>query len=300
MCTSCAVCASAAGSREPTTTIFSSCSVGVRFACASLSTSAARRGAPTSARPARASIGKVRAGFVPRRGISVVSAQLKPGSWAGQDLYTPSGNRSQYRAGPPEKRRTFRRPIGSTWSRNLSASAYCNPLAIAPGLLVQRVTHGIVQGHRSTFVPGLIEGFASQYRADRLHLALVGDAKVERPCATHLLSQRIGCAPQPGSAPWRRRRRGDAGKSFQRLDDTRAIAQAVQDGHAFGEIFQREVETPLIGFCPPDVVKMVSYSPRRSELTRHHECLRVQLARCGPLALPVERASQIGQAGEEQ
>src|SRR6266404_2398558 len=255
MCTSCAVCASAAGSREPTTTIFSRCSVGVRFACASLSTSAARRGAPTSARPARASIGKVGAGFVPRRGISIVSAQLKPGSWAGQTFIPHPATVANIVRGLRKKRRTFRRPIGSTWSHNLSASAYRNPLAIAPGLLVQRVAHGIVQGHRSTFVPRLIECFGGQYRADRLHLALVGDAKVARPCATHLVSQRIGCAPHPGSAPWRRRRRGDAGKSFQRLDDTRAIAQAVQDGHTFGEIFQREVETPLIGFCPPDFVK---------------------------------------------
>ena len=30
---------------------------------------------------------------------------------------------------------------------------------IAPGLPVQRVTHGIVQGHRSALVPGLIERF---------------------------------------------------------------------------------------------------------------------------------------------
>ena len=74
---------------------------------------------------------------------------------------------------------------------------------IAPGLLVQRVAHGLVQGHRSTFVPGLIERFGRQYRADRLHLAFVGDAKVDRPCATHLLSQRVDCAPQPGGAPWR-------------------------------------------------------------------------------------------------
>src|SRR6266567_7205629 len=95
---------------------------------------------------------------------------------------------------------------------------------IAPGLLVQRVTHGIVQGHRSTFVPGLIEGFGRQYRADRLHPALVGDALVDRPCVTNLLSQRIGCAPQPGSAPWGCGRRSGAGKAFQRLDDTRAIA----------------------------------------------------------------------------
>ena len=86
---------------------------------------------------------------------------------------------------------------------------------IAPGLLVQRITHGIVQGHRSTFVPGLIERFGGQYRADRLHLARVGDAMVDRPCATDLLSQRMGCAPQPGSAPWRRRRRSDASKPFQ-------------------------------------------------------------------------------------
>jgi hypothetical protein len=26
---------------------------------------------------------------------------------------------------------------------------------------------------------------------------------VDRPCATHLLSQRVDCAPQPGGAPWR-------------------------------------------------------------------------------------------------
>src|SRR5206468_2101220 len=98
------------------------------------------------------------------------------------------------------------------------------PSVIAAGLLVQRVAHGIVQGHRSTFVPGLTEGFASQYRADWLHLPLVRDALVDRPCVPDLLSQRIRCAPQPGSAPWRRRRRSDAGKPFQRLDHTWAIA----------------------------------------------------------------------------
>src|SRR6266705_6870046 len=83
------------------------------------------------------------------------------------------------------------------------AAIHGHPVAcsgIAPGLLVQGVTHGIVQGHRPTFVPGLIEGFGSQYRADRLHLALIGDALGDRPCVTDLLSQRIGCAPQPGSA----------------------------------------------------------------------------------------------------
>src|SRR6266567_7659183 len=217
MCTSCAVCASAAGSREPTTTTFSSCAVGVRFASASLSTSAARRGAPTSARPARASIGKVGAGFVPRRDISVVCAQLKAGSWAGRTFISNPATVANIARGLQKKRRTFRHPIGSTWSRNLSASAYRNPLAIAPGLLVQRVTYGIVQGHRSTFVPGLIERFGRQYRADRLHLALVGDALVDRPCATHLLSQHLDCAPQPGSAPRPRRRRSDAGEPFQRL-----------------------------------------------------------------------------------
>ncbi len=72
---------------------------------------------------------------------------------------------------------------------------------IAPGLPVQRVTHGIVQGHRSALVPGLIERFGGQYCADRLQLALVGDALVDRPYVSNLLSQRIGCAPQPGSAP---------------------------------------------------------------------------------------------------
>jgi hypothetical protein len=38
---------------------------------------------------------------------------------------------------------------------------------VAPGLLVQRATYGIVQGHRSTLAPGLIERFARQYRAGR-------------------------------------------------------------------------------------------------------------------------------------
>ncbi len=75
---------------------------------------------------------------------------------------------------------------------------------------------------------------------------------MDRPCVTNLLSQRIGCAPQPGSAPWGCGRRSGAGKAFQRLDDTRAIAQAVQEGHAFGEMFEREVEVSLIAFCLPD------------------------------------------------
>src|SRR5258706_6416041 len=196
-----------------------------------------------------------------------------------------------------KKCRTFRRLIGCTWSRALSASAYRTPLAIAPGLLVQRVTHGIVQGHRSTFVPGLIEGFGRQYRADRLHLPLVGDALVDRSCVTDLVSQRIGCAPQPGSAPWRRCRRSEAGKPFQRLDDTTAIAQAVQDGHAFGEVCQREIVTSFIAFHPPDFVQSVSYLPGRFELARHRECLLEQLARCGPPALPVERDREITEAG---
>jgi hypothetical protein len=139
------------------------------------------------------------------------------------------------------------------------------------GLPVQCATHGIVQGHRSTFVPGLIERLVRQYRADRLHLAFVDELLVRRPCATHLLLQRIGCAPQSGSARWRRRRRSDAGKPFQRLDDTRAIAQAVQDSDGLGEMRQREVATPLVAFCQPNFSKGGSYFPRRSELARYHK-----------------------------
>src|SRR5208282_3215592 len=131
------------------------------------------------------------------------------------------------------------------------------------------------------------------YRADRLHLALVDELLVRGPCATHLLLQRMGCAPQLGSAPWRRRRRSDAGKPFQRLDDTRAIAQAVHDSHGLGDMRQREVAMSLIAFCQPDFSKSRSYFPRRSELARYHERLLVQLVRRSPLASPAERDCQM-------
>jgi hypothetical protein len=78
-----------------------------------------------------------------------------------------------------------------------------------------------------------------------------------------------------GSASWRRCRRSDAGKPFQCLDDTRAIAQAVQERYAFGEMLQREVVTSLIAFCPRDLVQSLSHFERRSELAGHRECLLV-------------------------
>jgi hypothetical protein len=43
--------------------------------------------------------------------------------------------------------------------------------------------HGIVHGHRPTFVAGSSELLGRQHGTDRLHSALVGDALVDRPCA---------------------------------------------------------------------------------------------------------------------
>ena len=53
------------------------------------------------------------------------------------------------------------------------------------------------------------------YNAFNGDLSLIGDVLVDGPYVTDLLSQRIGCAPQPGSPPWCRRRRGNPGKPFQ-------------------------------------------------------------------------------------
>jgi hypothetical protein len=142
--------------------------------------------------------------------------------------------------------------------------------------------------------PGLIERFGRQYRADRLHLALVDDLLVVGPCASHLLLQRMGCAPQPGGAPWRRRRRSGACERVQRLDDTRAITQAVQDTYGLGEMLQREVTTSLIAFCQPDFSKGGSDFPRCSALASYLECLLVTLVRCSPLASRAYATRWIG------
>jgi hypothetical protein len=77
------------------------------------------------------------------------------------------------------------------------------------------------------------------------------------------------------------------------------MTQAVQEGHAFGEMFLREVEVSLIAFCLADCPKSLSSVERRSEFVRQTERLLVQLTRCSPLALPVERDRQIAEAGAE-
>src|SRR5258706_15200876 len=61
-------------------------------------------------------------------------------------------------------------------------------------------------------------------------------------------------------------------------------------------MFQREVATSLIAFRPPDFAQSVSYLERRSDLASHLECLLVQLARCSPLALRMQRDSQRAEA----
>jgi hypothetical protein len=53
---------------------------------------------------------------------------------------------------------------------------------------------------------------------------------------------------------------------FQRLDDIPMSAQAVQDGQAFGEMFQREVVRSFIGFGLADFVQSKSQLPRRTKL----------------------------------
>ena len=160
---------------------------------------------------------------------------------------------------------------------------------IAPGLLVQRVTHGIVHRHRSTFVPGMIERFGRQYRADRLHLALVGDALVDRSCVADLLSQRFCGGPEPGCASRRRRRRSDRGKSFQRLDDTRAIIQAVQDRHGLGEMLPAQGRNVPPRILPARFLSERFLFPTAFRARALHECLLVKLVCCSPLTSRVER-----------
>src|SRR5258705_8434283 len=65
-------------------------------------------------------------------------------------------------------------------------------------------------------------------------------------------------------------------------------------------MLQRKLVTSLIGFCPPDFAQGVSHFERRSELTGQLEGLLVPLARRSPLALRMQRDSQLAQARVEQ